>query len=174
MEGEGVPSDATTLIYLAKADSFSLVEQAGFTLSCPAAVWREAVEDGEAGAYEDVQSIRDAEATGWVRRVSLTRAQEATASAIATTHRVGQGESEVLALAASGGRALLDDGRAARVAESIGVMPISTLFLPAIAAARGSLSHAAAIEALRAIARAAGARAEAIIEVERFIGGESR
>ncbi|MGH3082617.1 MAG: hypothetical protein ACRDNP_00900 [Gaiellaceae bacterium] len=172
MQGEEVPADATTLIYLAKADQFSVVPLCGFALLCPSAVWREAVEEGEASGYGDVSVIVDAERSGWIRRTGLTAYQEKTASSIATSHRLGLGESEVLALAAATGRAVIDDGRASRVAESIGVTPISTLFLPAIAATRRSLDRSGATASLHAIARAAGARAEAVNEIERLIGGE--
>lgn len=173
MQEEGLPADATTLIYLAKADQFAVVPQCGFALLCPPAVWREAVEEGEASGYGDVSSIRDAEQSAWIRRTDLTKDDERAASTIAMSHRLGHGESEVLALGRAAGRVVVDDGRAARVAESMGIQPISTLFLPALAVLRGNLDRSAATVALRAIARAASARAEAVIEIERLIGGET-
>lgn len=129
------------------------------------AVWREAVEDGERYGYEDAQRIRRAEESGFVRRVELDATRAADAESLATMWRLGQGESEALALGRELGRAVVDDGRAARVAIAVGVEPVSTLFLPALGAARG-LEHDAAIRLLRELAVVMNARADAVFAVE--------
>ncbi len=107
----------------------------------PPSVWREAVDDAERLDYPDVPHIRAAAESGFLARVELTDAEQALAGAIATQQRLGVGESEVLALGRQTGRALVDDGRAARVAATLGVVPISTLFLPVLGVRRGELER---------------------------------
>ena len=171
-QAEDVPSDATTLIYLAKADAFELAPACAMRLIATPAVWREAVEDGEDAGYADASLIRDAEKSGHVLRVALSQSESLAASRIASTHRLGQGESETLAIVTPDGRVLVDDGRATRVALALGYVAISTLFLPLLAVQLGGLetSHAKAV--LRRLAQVASARAEAVIELERLIDEE--
>src|SRR2546428_1841531 len=116
---EELPGDASTLIYLAKARAFADARTCIEGIVVPPSVWREAVEDGERLSYPDVPRIRAAAENGFLSRVELDDAARALAGAIATGHRLGVGESEVLALGRNAGRALLDDGRAARVASAL-------------------------------------------------------
>lgn len=168
MHEGGLPADSSCLIYLARIDGFPRAARCVAALLVGAAVWREAVEDGERYGYEDAQRIRDAEGTGFVRRVELDAAVETVAGDLATTWRLGQGESEALALASDVGRAVVDDGRAARVAVALGIEPVSTLFLPALGSQR-ELQRMEAIRFLRELAVVMSARAEAVFEVEEFI-----
>lgn len=168
MERQELPGDASTLIYLAKADAFTDAPGCIDRILVPPSVWREAVEDGERFSYPDVPRIRVAAEDGFVSRVELDDAAQALAGTIATEHRLGVGESEVLALGRGGGRALVDDGRAARVASALGIVPVSTLFLPVLGCRRG-MGQAAAIDFLRRLAIVTGARAETVFEIERFI-----
>ena len=169
MKSAELPGDASTLIYLAKADAFTDARSCIDGILVPPSVWREAVEDGERFSYPDVPRIRAAAEDGFVSRVELDDAAQALAGTLATEHRLGVGESEVLALGRGGGRALVDDGRAARVASALGVVPASTLFLPVLGCRRGGLGQAAAIDFLRRLAIVTGARAETVFEIERFI-----
>jgi predicted nucleic acid-binding protein len=171
---EEIPADASTLIYLAKARAYDVITACQLTLLAPAGVWREAVEDGEAAGYLDAAAIREAEIANRVKRLDLTANQGERASEIATTHRLGQGESEALALAAPGGRLLVDDGRAAKAAQALGLVPLSTLFLPALAVRVGRMSRRDALARLRSIATAANARAETVITLEAWIRREAR
>lgn len=164
-----VPGDASTLIYLAKADVFQAAASCVPTILAPPSVWRESVEAGEELGYPDVPRIRTAEATGSVRRVELSTADAAAAGSIATHHRLGLGESEVLALARTGRRALVDEGRAARAARALGIVPISTLFLPVLGRRRGALGTRDAVELLRSLAIVTGARAEVVFAIDRAL-----
>jgi predicted nucleic acid-binding protein len=171
---EEIPADASTLIYLAKARAYDVITACQLTLLAAAGVWREAVEDGEAAGYMDAAAIKEAEIANQLKRVDLTGNQEQRASEFATTHRLGQGESEALALASPGGRILVDDGRATKVAQALGLVPLSTLFLPVLAARAGQMSTRDALGMLRSIATAANARAEAVIVLEKWIRREER
>ncbi len=91
---------------------------------------------------------------------------------IATEHRLGLGESEVLALARAQLMAIVDEGRAAKVAKSLGMLAVSTLFLPVLARTRESMTVGEAVAFLHRLAIVAGTRAEVVFEIERHIREE--
>lgn len=168
MGAEELPADASCLIYLARTDTFSLAARCVPVLIVVPAVWRETVEDGERYGYTDAARIRSAEEGGSLSRDDLDDTQWALAARIGNRWRLGRGESETLAVASGVGQALVDDGRAARVAVAIGVGPVSPLFLPALGVMRG-VPKAEAISFLRRLAVVMNARAEAVFAVEEFI-----
>jgi predicted nucleic acid-binding protein len=163
MMAKAVSADASTLIYLAKADAFAEIEQCVPTIFVPPAVWHEAVLEGERIGATEVPRIVEARA---LQRVALSPAEQSTAEAIAAEHRLGQGESEVLALGLDVGRAIVDEGRASRVATALGVTPVSTLFLPVLGRRAGTLGCEEAVELLRRLAVVAGAGADAVFAIE--------
>lgn len=169
MQRMELPGDASTLIYLAKADAFADARRCLGRILVPPSVWREAAEDAERLSYPDVPRIRTAAEDDFVSRVELEQHVQALAGTIATEYRLGVGESEVLALGRDAGLALLDDGRAARVAAKLGIIPVSTLFLPILGCRGGGLDRAAAIGFLRKLSIVTGARAETVYEIEGFI-----
>lgn len=174
MAEEGIPGDASTLIYLAKADAFSVVSGVVLPIVVPSAVWNEAVEEGERISAPDVPRIREAHEETLLRRVELTSEEQALAGSIATEHRLGLGESEVLALATRQGRALVDEGRASRVAHALGIVPISTLFLPILGRRSGALDSTDAVRLLRRLAVVTGARADVVMALESYLRKEVR
>lgn len=174
MDEEGIPADASTLIYLAKADAFRQVAGIISPIVVPAAVWRESVEEGERIGATEVPRIRKAAGEGLLLRVELSAAEQDLAESIATEHRLGLGESEVLALAKQGGRAMVDEGRASKVAEALGIVPISTLFLPVLGRKKGALGNDTAIELVRRLAVVTGARADTVFAIEQAIREESQ
>lgn len=169
---EGTPGDASTLIYLAKADVFELAHSCVSTILVPPSVWREAVDEGERIGALEVQRVRDAADAGSLRLVELSQSEEVLATAIAGTERLGGGESEVLALAARTGRAIVDEGRAARAAEARGITVISTLFLPVVGRRAGHLDVEQALDLLRRLAVVIGPRADVVYAIERHIRTE--
>jgi predicted nucleic acid-binding protein len=171
MDQAELPGDASTLIYLAKVNAFGEAAQCVARILVPPSVWREAVEEGEQAGYSDVTAIRQAETDGFIRRVELSTADRTLAAAIAGQHNLGVGESEVLALGQTIGRAIVDDGRAARTAMALGIQPVSTLFLPVIRQRVGVLDEHAALALLRRLAIVANARASVVYAIERFIRG---
>ncbi|MBI5709836.1 MAG: hypothetical protein HZC42_05935 [Candidatus Eisenbacteria bacterium] len=174
MEKAGSPADASTLIYLAKAEAFELAWKCVGRLAVPPSVWRESVEAGDRKGAVEVARIRLAHESGLVRRVQLSTRTATRAREIAARYLLGSGESEVLALGGRGGRVIVDEGRATRVAESLGLVPVSTLFLPVLGAARGRLGEPSAVELLRRLAGITGARADVTILLERLIRRNSR
>jgi len=165
MEGE-LPADSSSLIYLAKADAFEEVARCVGTIQVPPAVWREAVEEGERIGAPEVPRICAALESGSLRHLALSAEQARLAATIAGEHRIGSGESEVLALSSPGARVILDEGRASRVARSLGVVPVPTLFLPVIGHRAGDLAFDHALDLLRRLAAVTGVRSDTALVIE--------
>lgn len=172
MEEAEWPADASTLIYIAKADAFDDAADCATRLLVPPSAWREAVEQGEQIGAQEVPRIRDAVESGFLHLVELGRDEEALAGTIADEHRLGLGESEVLALGRALGTVVVDEGRATRVARALGIRPISTLFLPLVGRSRGKLESTDAIALLRRLAVVTGARAETVFVIEEALRKE--
>ena len=168
MEG-GLPGDASTLIYLAKADALADAAKCVARILVAPSVWEEAVEAGERIGAPEVPLLRASADSDFLHRVELVGEAHGLAERIARTHRLGRGESEVLALAKQSGRAIVDEGRASRVAEALGVVPISTLFLPVLGRRSGALGVREAVALLHRLAVVANARAEAVFVIEEHI-----
>ncbi len=77
----------------------------------------------------------------------------------------------MVALATVRGQVLLDESRATRVAEALGFRPLSTLFLPLLGRSSGVLTEAHALEFLRRLSIATGARADVVIRIEAILRG---
>ena len=171
---EEAPADASSLIYIAKADVFGGVARCVRKLLAPPAVWREAVVAGERVGAPEVPRIRSAEAASNVERVALSASEQRLARTIAAENRLGSGESEVLAIGLRLGRAVIDEGRASRVARGLGVIAVSTLFLPVVGWHSGRLSRRDAISLLRRLAAVTGARSDVVQEIEKELRRERR
>jgi hypothetical protein len=173
MESE-VPADASSLIYLAKADAFDIAGRVMKPMLAPPSVWREAVLAGEEVGAAEVPRIVLAERQGLVRRIDLSDSEQRLATAIATQNRLGSGESEVLTVTPAGALAIVDEGRATRVARSRGITPISTLFLPIIGRDAGDLDHGQAVDLLRRVAAVIGVRSDVTLALEQELQRRKR
>jgi predicted nucleic acid-binding protein len=162
-----VPGDASTLIYLAKSDSFHLAARCVERILVPPAVWSETVEAGERVGAPEVPRILAA--GGFLERRDLAESDVRLAAAIAAEHRLGRGESEVLALGRTTGRVIVDEGRATRVARARGITPVSTLFLPVLGIRAGDLDEDDALRFLRRLATVTGVRADVALALENEI-----
>jgi predicted nucleic acid-binding protein len=165
------PADASTLIYLAKANGFDLARTAVEALTVPPAVWEEAVVAGRDRGAPDVVGIEEARDTGFLRLAEWSTTLDRDAAAIRDGYQLGLGESQVIALGSKVGAAVIDEGRASRVAESLGIDVISTLLLPVIAVRRG-MDGTVAVMALRRMASIVGVRADVLVTLEAAIAEE--
>ena len=162
----GILSDASTVIYLAKAD---VLHDAGALLGAllvPPAVWRETMEAGERRGQLDQARIRSARDRGLLRLVELDAAIERRAIEIRRRRRIGLGESQVLAVAKKGRLVLVDDHRAARVATSMGISPARTISLPVLCWRRGWLDSSGALQLLRRVTKVVAVRADVLMRLE--------
>ena len=174
MRREELPGDASALIYLAKANAFGDARAYVDAILVSPAVWQEAVGAGERIGAPEVGRIKEATNAGLLRRVDLRQDIQQTAHRIAAEHRLGRGESEVLALASGQRRAIVDEGRAARVARVLGITVVSTLFLPVLGRQRGELAAGDAVRLLHRLAVVAGARADVVLTIERHLKEERK
>lgn len=166
MKATGTPADASTLIYLAKADAVGLAARCIGTLEVPPSAWREAAEARQEKYQQEVGRMRLGEQSGFLRRVPLTERIKRRAGEIAFRYHLGAGESEVLALGDPGSHVILDETRALRVAEELGLAPIRTLRIPLLGVSQGRLSGHAAMDMFHRLAVESNARTEIVVRLE--------
>ncbi|MDL1959711.1 MAG: DUF3368 domain-containing protein [Deltaproteobacteria bacterium] len=119
-----VVSNATPLIYLAKANQLSLLQGMVKQVFIPEAVYREVVIEGKRLGEKDAYSVDRAITQGWmiVQDVKIIYPVEIT---------IHSGEVEVISLAREKGieTVLMDDAKARAASEMAGLRPIGTLWL---------------------------------------------
>jgi predicted nucleic acid-binding protein len=152
MRRDGILVDTSALIYLAKADAFREAYDSVGSMLIPPAVWQEAVEAGIRRGVSDPEVILKAQDADWVRAVSIPSRVEELAHGLAERYRIGQGESQVLAMAKRETRVVIDDLRATRVAVALGYLPVPTVFLPIVGMRERGLPRQRATEMLRRLA----------------------
>src|SRR5712691_10977608 len=168
---QGAPTDASSVIYIAKCDAFGQIARCIQLLVLPPAVWREAVEAGEAIGAPEVIRIRKASEAGLLQRRELNREEGRLAHTLAESEHLGAGESQVLAMARAVGRCVVDEGRASRVAKALGVTPIPTLLLPVLGYPSGRIEGGEALELVKRLAVVTGVRAEVVFAIEQALLG---
>jgi predicted nucleic acid-binding protein len=172
MAERGMLADASALIYLAKADLLGAACQIVGAVRVVPAVWGEAIESGLSRRLPDAARLEQAAAEGLLRRVPLAMAPLRLAAEIGKQFRLGSGESQVFAMAKRGESILMDDGRAVRVALSLGLIPVSTLMLPALGVRRGAVDEGFARQMLRVLATVVAVRADTLAQLESRISEE--
>lgn len=119
-----VVSNATPLIYLAKANQLSLLQSMVKQVFIPEAVYREVVVEGKRLGEKDAYRVERAIAQGWiiVQGIKIVFPVEIT---------IHPGEVEVISLAREKGieTVLMDDTKARAASEMAGLRPIGTLWL---------------------------------------------
>lgn len=168
----GIPIDASTLIYLAKADALKDAFGIVGPLAVPPAVWMETVEAGERKGAAEAAVLRVASDRGLLVRIPLDRSASRRATTLARVHRIGRGESQVMAAAEPGGWVLMDDGRASRVAAALGYGPISTVYLPVLGYRLARISARAAQELLIRLTQVVAVRAGVLVRLQAAISEE--
>lgn len=170
MDCISVPADASSLIYLAKADAFREAHSSVGMLLAPPAVWQEAVEAGIDKGIADPQRILSAQSAGWVRATPIGAQREHTARVLARQYRLGRGETQVLAMGKRATRVLIDDLRAVRVAVALGFTPVSTVLLPVLGVRERGLSRQVAMDMLRRLAAVVTLPAQQLQRLEAMLG----
>jgi predicted nucleic acid-binding protein len=117
-------SNATPLIYLAKAGQLSLLQSIIKQVFIPEAVYREVVIEGKRLGEKDAFRVERAIKQGWVivQGIKVSYPVEIT---------VHPGEAEVISLAKEKGieAVLIDDAKARAASEMAGLKPVGTLWL---------------------------------------------
>ena len=162
----GTLSDASTVIYLAKADALAETHSFVGDLLVPPVVWEEMVDMVEGRGQLDQEKIRSARDAGWLQLLEFGPAVASRAIEIRERRRIGRGESEVIAAARKGSVVLMDDRRAARVARSMGLNPMRTISLPLLGLRHGLIASSDALELLWRLAKIIGERADVVMRLE--------
>ncbi len=140
--------DSTPLISLARRGLFDLLRILYGRIILPPAVYREVVTEG--GERAGAQETEEATATGWMEVIALQDPEAAQRFRI--LFLLGDGESEVLALAQERGADLIiiDEERGFRRAEALGFNALRTLGVLLQAKVRGRITTVQEhLEALR-------------------------
>jgi predicted nucleic acid-binding protein len=169
MSAGGIPTDASSLIHLAKAGQLELAHKALGPLLVPPAVWVEAITEGERIGAVEVPVLVQGFGNGWLRRVELGAKSISQARTLVERHGLGQGEAQVMAIAGEYAWILLDEHRGARRAEGIGIVVMTSLLLPLLCVDRGLLDTEGGIVVLRAIALHSNPKFEQLAQCERDI-----
>jgi predicted nucleic acid-binding protein len=119
-----VVSNATPLIYLAKANKLSLLQTMVKQVFIPEAVYREVVSEGKRLGEKDAYRVEKAINEGWI----LVQSAKIIYPVEISIHT---GEVEVISLAKEKGieAVLMDDVKARAASEMAGLRPIGTLWL---------------------------------------------
>ena len=117
-------SNATPLIYLAKADKLYLLQTTINQVFIPNAVFQEVVEEGKRLGEKDAYRVEKAISQGWL----VVQAVKNIFSHQVSLH---PGEIEVISLAKETGikTVLMDDAKGRSVAELAGLKPVGTLWI---------------------------------------------
>jgi predicted nucleic acid-binding protein len=141
-----IVSNASPLIYLAKADCLDILHQLALTTIIPEAVYREVVVEGKRLHQEDAYRVEQAIFQG---RIQIKKVKRSYPIDI----QVHPGEGEVISLAKETGinRVLIDDAKARLAAELAGLEPRGTLWLFLNAVKKGVLNFDQFLAALEKI-----------------------
>ena len=117
-------SNATPLIYLAKSDKLTLLQNIINQVLIPKAVFREVVVEGKRLGEKDAYRVEKAIGQGWLR-------VEEVKNMFLTKVSLHPGEIEVISLAKEKGikTVLMDDAKGRSVAELAGLKPVGTLWI---------------------------------------------
>lgn len=113
----------------------------------PEAVKTETVDRGKAEGFTDAIAIEKAISSGWIK-VDKTKPN---AEKLAEEAKIGKGEAEAILLAKQMNtiKLLVDDARARKVAQSLGLKPHGTIYILKLALIRKVISKAQYTQLLR-------------------------
>lgn len=136
-----IVSDSTPLIYLAKLGNLPLIRKLFDKVRVPSEVMAEIMR-GKGLGFEDAAVIEEAEQEGWLKTVALGGDQKGELLKLCRTFvDISRVDAAVLILAKSPrGAICVDDSRAVKVAEVLGLKHIGTLGIILLSVKRGLLS----------------------------------
>ncbi len=133
-----IATNSTPLIYLAKLSYLHLLRDLFDEVIAPADVTREVL-SGKTYGYQDAGMAEKGKQDGWLREVELSEAQEAEVLQLRRTFSdiSKAGGAAIVVAKGAGVPVCLDDSRAAKVAELMGVGHLGTLAIILLATQRG-------------------------------------
>jgi len=135
-----VVSNSTPLIYLAKLGHLTLLKKLFGKVNVPSEVMVEIMRGKQLG-FVDAAVVEKAKQDGWIKVVELGGARKRELVKLRQTFDdIGEADAAAIVLAKSSGATLcLDDSRAIKAAEILGVKHIGTLGILLLAVRRGLL-----------------------------------
>lgn len=132
-------ADAGPLIHLGRINKLHLTHDLFKEIHIPEAVKTETVNKGKAEGHADAIAIERAISSGWIKVAKA----KTNAEKLAEEAKIGRGEAEAILLARQMNtiKILMDDARAGKVAQSLGLKPHSTVYILKLALIRKIISE---------------------------------
>ena len=145
-----VISNASPLIYLAKANRIHLLKDLFEKIIIPTEVYNEVVTRGLKDNFSDARLVESAVKEGWIEVVKLS---ESTRKNVLDFEELDYGEIAVLKLAGTYPDCLIliDDASARKIAESLGYKVKGTLYVILLATRRKIISEKTAYEIINSL-----------------------
>ncbi len=142
-----IVSNSTPLIHLTKLGHLQLLRELFGEVNAPSHVIKEVLHGKEFG-FQDAGIVEKAKQDGWVREVELTRAQEGEILQLKKTFTdISRADAAAIVLARDVGTTVcLDDSRAVKVAEVMGVGHVGTMGVILLAIKKGHIDKKEARE----------------------------
>jgi len=142
-----IVANAGPLIHLARINKLNLINTLFKEIHIPEAVKTETVDKGKAQGYLDAIAIEKAISSGWIK-VAQTKPN---AKKLAEEANISKGEAEAILLAKQMNTIslLLDDARARKIAQSLGLKPHGTIYILKLALIKKIISRKEYTQSLR-------------------------
>jgi len=135
------------LIHLARINKLNLIHSLFKEIHIPEAVKIETVDKGKTSGYTDAIAIERAISAGWIK---ITRTKSNTEK-LAEEAKIGKSEAEAILLAKeiNTTRLLIDDARARKIAQSLGLKPHGAIYILKLALIKKIISKTEYTQSLR-------------------------
>ena len=133
-----IVSNAGPLIHIARINELNLIHNLFKEIYIPEAVKTETVNKGKAKGYTDAITIERAISSGWIKVAST----KSNAEKLAEEANISRGEAEAILLAKEKNttKLLMDDARARKIAQSLGLKPHGTIYILKLALTKKIIS----------------------------------
>jgi len=142
-----IVANAGPLIHLVRINKLSLIQTLFKETYIPNAVKIETVDKGKTQGYVDAIAIEKAISSGWIK-VAQTKPN---AEKLAKEANISKGEAEAILLAKQMNttRLLMDDARARKIAQTLGLKPHGTIYILKLALVKKIISKKEYTQSLR-------------------------
>ena len=133
-----VVADAGPLIHLARINKLDLLHALFKEIHIPNAVKIETVDKGKTQGYVDAIAIEKAASSGWIKVAQAKPNAEKLAKEANIS--IGEAEAIILAKQMETTKLLIDDARARRIAQTLGLKPHGTIYVLKLALVKKIIS----------------------------------
>lgn len=142
-----IVANAGPLIHLARINKLNLINALFKEIYIPETVKTETVDKGKTQGYVDAITIEKAISSGWIKVVKT----KPNAEKLAEETNISNGEAEAILLAKQMNttKLLIDDARARKIAQSLGLKPHGTIYILKLALVKKIISKKEYAQSLR-------------------------